>query len=385
MADSDAFPSRNRRFLELDGLRAIAAFGVVCWHYINAFGSAPFTSALALFYRRGLLMVDLFFVLSGFVLAHAFWRTGTSESFVRNVVTRIGRLYPLHLCTLITVASMQWFLASPLGQDAFVYSHNDGYHLVLNLILLQSSGLEKGFSFNAPSWSISTEFLINLLFLALVTLPRKTAILLMSLFTVGAIITLAHRGVLNGTRALGWIDNGLVRTVAGFFIGVLTYRIKQRVYGSPSVIADFSCVLLCGSITWYLASPSYCQTAGDLAVCLIGFPLLILSVLSSTVIAVPLRLPPILYFGKISYSVYLIHFPLQLSVHILAVLFGWVIPFASPFCFCGFMSAVLMFSSLAYRLVELPGKRIIRTMVVRAHIPAAAGTARMKDIDRTLI
>jgi len=371
MTDSAAFPSRNRRFFELDGLRAIAAFGVVCWHYINAFGSAPFTAALAPFYKRGLLMVDLFFVLSGFVLAHAFWRTGVSETIVRNVIIRVGRLYPLHFCTLVSVAAMQWFLISLLGQDAFVYSHNDGYHLVLNIALLQSSGLQEGFSFNAPSWSISTEFLINLLFLALITLRARTAILLMSLLTGAATITLANRGLLNGTRALGWIDNDLIRTVAGFFIGVLTYQIKQRVPDSPSVVADLSCTFLCGGITWYLASPSYWQTAGDLVVCLIGFPLLILAVLSSTAVAAVLRLRPLIYFGKISYSVYLNHFPLQLLVHILAVSFGWVIPFASPLCFCVFMSSVLMLSSLTYRLVELPGKLMIRAIAARSRLTAS--------------
>ena len=51
------------RFLELDSLRAIAAVGVIFWHYRYNFNAAPFDHVLAPFYSRGLLMVDFFFVL----------------------------------------------------------------------------------------------------------------------------------------------------------------------------------------------------------------------------------------------------------------------------------------------------------------------------------
>jgi len=294
-----------------------------------------------------------------------------SGTFRSNVVTRFGRLYPLHLCALIAVASMQWLLVGALGHDAFVYSHNDGYHLALNFVLLQSSGLEQGFSFNAPSWSISTEFLINLLFLALITLPRRTATILISLLTVAAIATLADRGLLDSTRALGWIDNDLIRTTAGFFIGVLAYGIGRRVSDKlHPIAADLSSVILCGGIACYMASPMLWRAASDLVICLLGFPLLLLSVLSSTAVAAALRLHPLLYLGKISYSIYLIHFPLQLLLHILAVWFEWTIPFDSPLCFCGFISAVVLVSSLTYHRIELPGRQIIRAMTVRSSATA---------------
>ncbi|QWF19054.1 acyltransferase family protein [Lysobacter capsici] len=358
------------RFEELDSLRAIAALGVICWHYVNAFKSAPFGHVLAPFYGRGLLMVDFFFVLSGFVLAKAFWTDGRSVKFGENLVARVARIYPLHLAMLIFVALLQWALVHRLNAPPFVYVNNDAYNFTLNLLLLNGSGLQNGYSFNAPSWSISTEMIVNVVFLALIVMPRKAASVAMTLVAAAAIATVAVRGVLNGTMAFGWIDNELVRTAAGFFVGVGTYALFRRIRPLPSIAADLVVVVVSAAAYVYMATPGITGKAGDFLLCLVGFPVLIIAVVHSRMVKAVLSTRPLVYLGALSYSIYLVHFPLQLSIH-LADVSGLADPnYASRWFFVLFIGLVIAVAHVTYRAIEMPGKAaILRAFASRRSKP----------------
>lgn len=187
------------RFHSLDALRGIAALAVVFWHWQHFFfeGSSlpkdfkqaqmlPMFDALRIFYERGWLAVDLFFSLSGFIF---FWLyaeaiNGRRVSGKKFFVLRFSRLYPLHLFTLLVVALEQVCFSSIKGND-FVYSLNDLRHFALNLVLLPSVGLERGYSFNAPIWSVSVEVVLYIAFFALclVSKPRLLLIIGITLIT----------------------------------------------------------------------------------------------------------------------------------------------------------------------------------------------------------
>ena len=166
----------NRLYV-LDVSRGFSALAVVLWHWIHfAYeGTArdpefdvrvqPFFGVLRIFYERGFLGVEYFFLLSGFIF---FWlyRVSIEEdrlSFRNFLVKRLSRLYPLHLLTLAMVVLLQQIYRSISG-DFFVYPFNDAYHFVLNLGFASSWGLEKGWSYNAPVWSVSVEILLYILF-----------------------------------------------------------------------------------------------------------------------------------------------------------------------------------------------------------------------------
>ena len=90
--DAIALPGGETvRLHQLDSLRALAAIGVVVWHYSGHFDATPLPSLLAPFYRRGDLLVDFFFVLSGFVLARAYWNERRGANFAGNVRERLAR------------------------------------------------------------------------------------------------------------------------------------------------------------------------------------------------------------------------------------------------------------------------------------------------------
>lgn len=348
----------SHRYRELDAMRAIAALGVICWHYVNTYHATPLGHVLAPFYGRGLLMVDFFFVLSGFVLGRAFWTETRAPLFANNIRSRIARLYPLHLCTLMVVAAMQWYLTAHLRRPPFIYANNDCYHLALNLVLLNSSGLEHGFSYNAPSWSISTEFLINILFLGFIATSRKTALWMVWLACAASVATMIVRGVINGTPAFGWISNDLVRTAAGFFVGVLTFRLHRLIGKRAPVAWDVASVALIAICLVYLAARKWANL-GDLLVCYIVYPATILSLIRSHFVRAMLCVRPMVYLGEISYSIYLVHFPLLLGIHLWSSVTGIDAPANSSIYLVGFLLAVVVVAGLTYRWIEMPSRRFI--------------------------
>lgn len=361
------------RFEELDSLRAIAALGVIAWHYTHGFHASPAASLLAPFYGRGLLMVDFFFVLSGFVLAKAFWVDRRSHQLGANVLARVSRMYPLHLAMLCAVAAMQWLLVSGLNSPPFVYTLNDGYHFVLHLLLLNESGLQHGFSFNAPSWSISTEFLVNLVFLALITLPRRAAAWSMAVVGAAAIGTMVSRGLINGTMAFGWVDNDLVRTAAGFFVGVLLERIHARLKapGRAERLAwDAVAVGTAAVVMVYMASGS-ATNAADLGSCFVGFPLIITGVLRGQFVRSALQVRPLTYLGQISYSIYLVHFPVQLALHVASVGLSIPVSYGSVTVLGAYLLAVVVVASITYKTIEMPGKALLLGLRERRKISAS--------------
>lgn len=367
-------PTPWGRFHELDSLRAFAALGVVGWHYTNHFKAAPLTDLMLPFYRHGLLLVDFFFVLSGFVLAHAFWREERRTRLTGNLLARIGRLYPLHLVTLLLVAGLQWVLTGPLGNPPFIYRFNDAYDFLLNAVLLNRTGLERGFSFNAPSWSISTEFLVNLLFLGAIALPRRCGPACLGALFALSLAAVMKNGLVADLR-FGGIDQDIFRTIFGFLIGVGTQRLHRRIVigsGPPGWLMDVVALSAMALFLLYCARGTL-SPAGDAASTALLFPALILAVLRSRRIKSVLTLKPLTYLGEISLSIYLIHFPLQLIVHIAQVKTGITPPFDNAGTLAVFLSACIGAAAITHSLIECPGRKLAAAL---AHpLDGAASTS----------
>ena len=153
------------RFKALDGLRGLCALTVALLHLYNHMQIAP-----PRFIGNSFALVDFFFVLSGFVLAHAFFEdlaaNGEGGLFM---LRRIGRLYPLHFFMLMLFLAIE--IAKYIGLaprrdhgGAPFAAETTPASLASNLLLMQSLGLHDKVSWNFPSWSISVEFYVNLLF-----------------------------------------------------------------------------------------------------------------------------------------------------------------------------------------------------------------------------
>lgn len=106
-------PHSKRYFGELESLRGIAALMVVLYHVEWSNPLTPHT-----FFRNGYLMVDFFFVLSGFVICYNYGqKIYNGKDVVRFMFLRFGRLYPLHLFYLIIFLGIE--VAKYIGELKF--------------------------------------------------------------------------------------------------------------------------------------------------------------------------------------------------------------------------------------------------------------------------
>jgi peptidoglycan/LPS O-acetylase OafA/YrhL len=217
------------RFRVLDSWRGIAALCVVLFHFeaVNDIRALPFV-------RNSYLFVDFFFVLSGFVIAHAYGdRLRSPLEAGQFIVRRFGRVWPLHIAVLGAFVALE-ALKFTLASQAHVATTTAAFApegstppagLPLQALLLQGTGLADKLTWNTPSWSISAEFWTYIVFALVVTLQtRHRPIAFAGLATTGAILLVSFAQ--HGMDAT--YDLGLPRCIFGFFIGCLVYWARQR-------------------------------------------------------------------------------------------------------------------------------------------------------------
>ena len=159
------FRIKPREIGALTGLRGVAALWVVAFHLAPELSNLT-GGAAGLFARAGYVGVDLFFVLSGFVIAdnyQYFFKPWNGDQYWRFQLVRLGRIYPVHfvmlLATLVivTVAAAVGYERTTAGND---YSLGT---FVANLLLIQAWGFPQ-YSWNWVAWTISAEWFAYLLF-----------------------------------------------------------------------------------------------------------------------------------------------------------------------------------------------------------------------------
>ena len=141
-------------------MRGLAALLVVVNHIPQ--WNSSFDIAI---FNNGYLMVDLFFVLSGFVIFSAYGsRICSGRELAQFQFLRLGRLYPVHLLFLLVFAAIEvakyiaqtrLAIASP---NSVPFQVNNVGTFMQNIFLVQSVLPNRPTSFNIPSWSISVEF-----------------------------------------------------------------------------------------------------------------------------------------------------------------------------------------------------------------------------------
>ena len=353
-----AVNDNERRITELDGIRGLAALGVVVYHYHKHFESAPLESLLFPIYTGGLFFVDLFFVLSGFILAQVYSHEARYPTVRSAIVSRIARLYPLHLLTLILVAPLQK-LHVILTDHCFIYFQNDWYHLLLNVFMLNESGLQRGFSFNGPSWSISTEFIVNVIFLAVALRSPKRAIALGIALVAGAIALDVAFDWTNPPRYLASF-NRLFRCFMCFGAGLILRGIHDRTRASraPMWSIELSFALAIAAMLYFMTRPG--EDTSYFVLSLIIFPAIILLALRSIMIGAALRTRPLVHLGQVSFSLYLLHFPLELFYKNAIVLTGWSANFNHPITLLFALAACIAVSHVTWKYFEMPSRRWVK-------------------------
>ena len=386
-----AFASCNRHFAALDGWRGFCAAMVALFH-LEAYSHFRMLGIV----QNAYLFVDFFFVLSGFVIAANYARD-LREGFGtgRFMLLRVGRLYPLHVATLGFLVALEClpFVLHRLAPGAVPFSTQDRGigSLVINLLMLQATGIDRSLTWNFPSWSVSAELWTYLLFAVLASaLPAGRLLKLLVLMAFAAPLIL---GFVSPRNMDATYDFGLIRAIGGFSAGVIGYALYQRFMGSGdgphlSQTAWTGVELACVALVAIFVS-----LAGTSMLSLVGPAVFLLAVLVFSVeggaVSALLRSRPALRLGVLSYSIYMVHVPvlrvLMMTIHTVERTLGVTLTtsqivdgqpamligqarWQGDLVTIGFLVAVLAVASFTYAFVETPARRWSRSLVER-HLP----------------
>ena len=290
----------RRTFRTLDGLRGVAALAVAFRHIPD--------NAVADSTPESYLAVDLFFVLSGFVLAHAYaGRLARGMSLADFAVVRLIRLYPLYLiASLITLA----LVLVPAWPGHFHPPPRSARTIVLALLFVPTIAPHENiglFPLIGPAWSLFFEFAVNLVFAVVVTrLDARRLALLLAAGAALLVVTVAHFGTLD----VGWSQSnvwgGVGRVGFAFFAGVAAYRLWAA--GALPWLRLPAWGAAVAVVAMFHFAPVH-EAAWDTALVLVAMPALVLA----SARAEPPRwlARPFAVIGLASYAVYVLTNPVD--------------------------------------------------------------------------
>lgn len=217
------------RIDNLTGVRAVAALWVVLFHLNVAM--TPVHGRLGSVVAHGLFGVDLFFVLSGFVLSMVYARRLPERfqwSAYRDfLVRRFAKIYPLHLLTLLTMIGLV-FVAARLHIAATSGAENTVWTAICSALMLHSLGLSD-LGWNVPSWSVSAEwFAYSVLFVPMVLLLRGVRAVYVAGLPIALLVALGLATPLLGDPWTTLDSRGALRILPEFLCGYLLYRFVQE-------------------------------------------------------------------------------------------------------------------------------------------------------------
>ncbi|CAN5143511.1 acyltransferase [soil metagenome] len=366
-------PAAPADLRSLTALRFVAAMWVAVYALWDNLAVAFKPDLVA----KGYLGVELFFVLSGFILCHVYLAAHGEKRFsYRDFLwARVARVYPLHIATLLGVMALGFAaLAAGMAIDANVMSWAA---LPANIALVHAWGLSPEAGWNHRSWSISAEWFAYLLFpLFAVVAWRLRAVPMLAITGALALLAALYVGfnaIVGFPLTEATFQWGALRIVPCFAYGCALYLAYRKApLPAPGLVAVIA--------TFALISAAALNPWDGILVAVAG--LLILSLASlPNARAGWLASKPAVYLGEISYAVYMVLVPWQLlSVNLAAKLTNAPDKHLQLIVWLAILVALPVIAAVAYHAVEFPARRAIRTWAARrpkavkrdenAHLPA---------------
>lgn len=343
------------RFVVLDFYRFVAALGVFIFHLKNIDqGISPaWNGSYGLF-------VDMFFILSGFVISYSYPSASPgARSYFRFLVRRIARIYPLHLLTLLAFVALAWMgISGPTSHASVIdFAHN--------VFLVQAWGVTDHLSFNSPSWSISAELFCYLLFPLLMLLASYVSPPVLALIVAASYGVLAHghlpiwsdRSQMYGAN----FDYGMLRALPSFLNGILlAILFKQSGDYRRKPVALVGILLFAASVLILnvFAKP-------DLAIVLFSLAILLTAIGESAF----RQFPGASWLGRLgntSYAIYMLHELLLILLFKPAWSHLGLQPRAFPLFALACCVVLTIAADITYRYVENPARRLINRLAPAA-------------------
>jgi peptidoglycan/LPS O-acetylase OafA/YrhL len=371
----------RKEIVPLTSLRGFAAMAVILTHYsatLQPLASATFPSLAP----HGYLAVDIFFVLSGFIMAYTYLSSfqtdrGWASAYGPFLIKRVARILPLNVAVTILLVAAAMATSWLFGRNIFphVTLNDPPAELIANALMLPGIGI--GNSINWPAWSISVEFVAYLFFPIFIfgTFHARQSVFLASCSIAYAVIILMcltgqHLSPygLHNLYFPPWRDLGCC--CSEFVLGMVVYRVYASGRYSRVLRHDF---VVLGLLT--LIAVIIALRLGDLFALLLFPPLILALSLNNGWIKafMSMRIPH--FLGVISFSLYLTHdnfrpaianlihvlHPMPLAPHVAMMLVV--------------VCAVLMIvpAWICYAWIERPGRALIRKIPARITVKAAPG------------
>lgn len=291
----------KQHFEILDGLRGIAAFAVVLFHFMEWI----YTDSSKNFIGHGFLAVDFFFCLSGFVIGYAYDDRIAKMGLRKFFISRIIRLHPLVVAG--SILGLLAFLFDPFGGHPELYSNGKIILtffcslFMIPLPIIADRGFNL-FSFNAPAWSLFWEYIANIVYAFVLYRISRNYLLLL---TIMAAIAICYVSYSSGNLLGGWSGptfwDGCARISYSFLAGLLIYRsnwiIKNKLgFTGLSILLSLAFIVPFSNWNWL----------SETIVVLFYFPLLI--ALGAGATLSPQFKKVCVFSGNISYPLYMTHY-----------------------------------------------------------------------------
>lgn len=365
--DPTPFP---QRLDALTSLRFFLAIGVVFFHF--HLGWVYDDMRVTGLFERGRLGVDVFFVLSGFILTHVYSEpTGVRPvGYLGFLSARVARVFPVHLLALFFVLAMV-LAAEWLGQDYRRHQFTvAGFFQTLFLVQawLPTNKLNE---WNGPSWSLSAEWFVYLLFpvfaWGVLRLKDRPLVLIALAAALFIALDVLYQAIAGKILPHAEENLGILRIIPEFLAGMGLYHLGRRL--SPSRLVARVCALL--AVVVFLTAFHF--RFDDRVIVALAAPLVLsLALLSKAGADGPLKAPALLFLGEASYALYLLHIPLITAWRgMVSAVTG--VPSAYKMAIGEVLLVLLLaigVSALVFALFEKPSRKLIRAWSARWEAPA---------------
>jgi peptidoglycan/LPS O-acetylase OafA/YrhL len=335
----------------LTGLRIVAAIWVVLHHFRDVTPTEtwhfPLIDGLVL--HGGMYGVDLFFVLSGFILSHVYFHqfegrinAADARSFISY---RFARLYPVHI---VTFAMMVVLFVGEIAVTGRSTAESGRYSVSVFLSSLTLTHTWWGVTTtpNIPAWSISAEWFAYLLFPMLCVAIARIR---------GGALIFALVGCGLATVWQEVTGHLLIRVMAGFLVGMATYQLARRIPKLTRVPA-LGTVMVAVIVLWAtLGRPPRIEIG------ILLFAVLILALTSERDwFGRVLSRRTMVYLGEVSYAVYMVHWVVRVAVRSGAEKAGILDSVPPGLVVAVYLAVTMVAAILLYHLVERPWRRRLR-------------------------